>query len=82
MLGAGLIHKRKEYITHTTLHHSRSAVKTFAGWQKTIIFAVLIVFGMGLIIDIKFTVIAFLAILSFIYFLDIFFNLAKKSPET
>ena len=37
MLGAGIIYKRKKFLTHTTLNHTNSAIVTFTRFQKIFI---------------------------------------------
>lgn len=75
MIGAGLGHKKKKYITHTTLPHHKSAMVTFYVSQKLLIGIVLILFAGGLYFNPKATGIVFVAILSSIYFADVLFNL-------
>lgn len=75
MVGAGVHFKKKQYITHTTLHHSVSAIRTFETKQK--ITAILLVLGvlLGLAINPLATGVALIAVLSTIYFIDVLFNL-------
>lgn len=75
MFGAGLIYKGKRFLTHTTLNHTKSAVITFTRWQKIIILSILLILLTGLTFETKNTFIGFIAILSTIYFADVFFNL-------
>lgn len=87
MIGAGVAHKRKRFVTHSTLSHHASALHTFVPWQKRTIAIVAILFAGGLLIAPLQTVIAVTAVLSFIYFADTVFNLflvlrsLKKPPE-
>lgn len=75
MMGAGIGHKRKRYITHTTLHHDKSAIRTFLFKQKLFIGFVLALIVYGLFTNFLFTLQILVATLSVIYFLDVLFNL-------
>ena len=75
MLGAGVGFKRKKYITHSTLHHSKSAIQTFLRNQIIGFFVFLVLIAVCLVSRPLFTVQALIGILSFIYFLDVIFNL-------
>nr|MBP7832802.1 glycosyltransferase [Candidatus Levybacteria bacterium] len=75
MLGAGIGHKRKRYITHTTLHHDKSAIRTFLLKQKLFIGFVLALIVYGLFTNFLVTLQILVATLSVIYFLDVLFNL-------
>ena len=87
MLGAGIAHDRKRFITHTTLHHRYSALHTFAPWQRNFGLLILVAISIGLILDPLLTGIIIIAVLSSIYFIDVFFNLGlvlkslKTPPE-
>jgi len=73
-LGAGYIHKKRRFITHTNLPYENSALKTFEVWQKSFLILLLLLFVLGLIINAKFTAILFIAILTAIYFVDAVFS--------
>ncbi|MDP2649900.1 MAG: glycosyltransferase, partial [bacterium] len=75
MLGAGVMHKQKKLITHTTLHHSQSALSTFIPWQIALIGLVILSAALGLFMNFKIAIIAIIAILSGIYFIDVLFSL-------
>ncbi len=75
MLGAGVIYKRKKFLTHTTLDHSTSAIVTFTRFQKVFILSLFTIFLGLLFFYTKSTLIGFVAVLSTIYFADVFFNL-------
>jgi cellulose synthase/poly-beta-1,6-N-acetylglucosamine synthase-like glycosyltransferase/glycosyltransferase involved in cell wall biosynthesis/O-antigen/teichoic acid export membrane protein len=75
MLGAGVVYKKRRFITHTTLHHSKSALVTFTFSQKLIIFLAISAFVIGLFLNSQTTAIVFIGLLSFVYFLDVFFGL-------
>lgn len=75
MLGAGIIYKNKKFLTHTTLNHTNSAIVTFTRFQKMFILTMFILFMSLLFFYTKSTLIGFVAVLSTIYFADVFFNL-------
>ncbi len=75
MLGAGIIYKRKKFLTHTTLNHTNSAIVTFTRFQKIFILSVFTIFAALLFFYTKSTLIGFVGVLSTIYFADVFFNL-------
>lgn len=75
MVGAGVAARRQRFITHTTLPHRRSALTTLSIWQQCVIVSIIGVLAMGLAVDVKLTAIVLVAILSTIYFIDVFFNL-------
>lgn len=75
MRGAGIGHKKKKYITHTTLPVSLSALKTFSLNQKIffigtplVLLALLFLFPLS-------TARAIVAFLSILYFVDAIFNI-------
>ncbi len=72
MHGSGILHKNKQYLTHTTLPYEQSAHKTLWHWQKAFIFLMTAVFITGMVLNFKLTAAIFMAILTTIYFLDIF----------
>lgn len=75
MIGAGVIHKGKKFITHSTLHHGRSAMQTLHPWQKVFIYGLVsLLLVMGYFAPLN-TLVAVMALLSSIYFLDVIFNL-------
>lgn len=75
MIGAGIGFKGKQYVTHTTIPHEASALRTFTTFQKTVIALVLLDIILGLFIAPLFTLQVIVAILSLIYFSDVLFNL-------
>src|SRR5260221_8364927 len=75
MKGAGLIHKKKRYITHTTLNHNESALVVLSRWQKVALVLILSLISFGLLRDAKLTLLIFVGFLSFLYFIDLMFNL-------
>ncbi|MEK7598635.1 MAG: glycosyltransferase [Patescibacteria group bacterium] len=87
MLGAGMAHARQRFVTHTTLHHHFSAITTFSFWQRAGSYLFAILLAIGLAVNPLNAIIALVAVLSFVYFIDVFFNLflvlrsLKKPPE-
>ncbi len=75
MIGSGVSYRKQSYITHTTLHHSKSAMSTFVAWQSTLIGLIFIFIILGFIFSPLYTAILLVSILSFIYLVDVFFNL-------
>ncbi|MBI3981076.1 glycosyltransferase [Candidatus Microgenomates bacterium] len=74
MIGAGVVYKKKRFITHTTLPLHKTALKTLSLWQKFFFLLVIFSLVLGLILNAHFTALLFVAVLSFIYFLDVIFN--------
>ncbi|QQS39497.1 glycosyltransferase [Candidatus Woesebacteria bacterium] len=74
-LGSGVAYRGKRFITHTHLPHDKSAFRTFYPWQKIVFFTGLIVVGIGLYFNALTTAIVLTGFLTFIYFLDLLFNL-------
>lgn len=75
MLGAGIAHNGKRFITHTTLDQSISAIFTFATWQKIFIAIFIGSITFGLIYFPLNTIIVVILCLSSVYFIDTLFNL-------
>lgn len=74
MLKAGVIYERKKFITHTTLHHSFSALKTLLGWQKLAVFVILGTIFSGAFLNSLLTIQIIIGFLSVIYFSDVIFS--------
>ena len=74
MIGAGVTFKKKHFVTHSTLPHNISALKTFAPWQVILLSLLIITTGWGLVTNTTNTLITLTATLSFIYLLDVIFN--------
>src|SRR5258706_8011612 len=75
MQGAGVGHKRNKYVTHTTLHYSKSALKTFVGKQIIAIACILLLTEIGFFLYPLTTLQVIVGALSTIYFIDVIFNL-------
>lgn len=87
MRGAGLLHGKIRFLTHTTLHHSQSALFTFAPWQTVLMIFLLAQIVFGLIVNPLITITVIIGALSLIYFIDVIFNIyvilksLNKPPE-
>lgn len=75
MIGGGVALKGKRFITHTTLDDKHLALKTFTNPQKIFIGSLILLAITGLVINPMFSVLAIVAVLSGIYFLDVIFNI-------
>lgn len=75
MTGAGMILKQSTFITHTTLEHKFSAVKTFTAAQKAGLVVLVSAILYGLIFYTILTATIFVGVLSAVYFGDVLFNL-------
>src|SRR3989344_1804900 len=75
MVGAGIVHNRKWLRTHTTLKAEHSAIKTFNSKQISGILLLVLALEVGLILNPIMTLIGVVGVLSFIYFIDVLFNL-------
>jgi len=75
MVGAGVIHKGKRYITHSDLPHEHSAIRTTHTWQLVLILAVFFYLVGSMAIAPRPTAVVFVAVITIIYFLDVIFNL-------
>lgn len=74
MIGAGLIHRRRQFITHSTLHHRQTALHTITRNQRRLILAILASVAVGIFLNPLETAIVVVAFLSFVYFVDVIFN--------
>ncbi len=74
-IGAGLVYKRKRFITHSKLHHSVSSYFTLTFIQKFAIAAVIAVVISGFVLNKHLSAVIIIALLSIIYFIDVLFNL-------
>lgn len=74
MLNAGLIYKKKKYITHTSLDFRNSAITTITTTQKYTLIAIIIFLLVSIVSFPYHTALTVVAILSIIYFVDVFFN--------
>lgn len=75
MIGAGVTHNRQKYITHSTIPHDHSALNTFTKGQVLITIGILAVIIFCSFLNLTSTVIALVAVLTFLYFSDIIFSL-------
>jgi cellulose synthase/poly-beta-1,6-N-acetylglucosamine synthase-like glycosyltransferase/glycosyltransferase involved in cell wall biosynthesis/O-antigen/teichoic acid export membrane protein len=84
LIGAGVIHNRRRYITHNRLPLRDSAVKTFAPWQKLVLLTALVLIIFGLVVATLPTAIFLTGVLTLIYTIDSLFNffIVYKSLQT
>ena len=75
MVGSGVVHARKRFVTHTNLSHDKSALVTATFWQAFILAFLTTSLITGLVISPLPTGVLFIGILSVIYFADVVFNL-------
>ncbi len=75
MVGAGIGFKKQQYITHTTLPHHQTALKTFTRSQIFVICSIVFAVLLSLIEFPLITVRTIVGILSVVYFIDVVFNL-------
>ena len=75
MLGAGVGFRKRKYITHTTIPHNISALKTATLSQKLIFLLIFVDILLGLYISPLITLQVLVGLLSAIYFADVLFNL-------
>ena len=75
MQGAGVELNGRRYITHTTLEPKNTAASTFILWQKLSITILILLICYGLISKPLWTLTIIAGFLSFVYFLDVLFNL-------
>ncbi len=86
-LGPGFHYKGIEFIHFSDLNVADSAVKTLIGHQLGFILGFFAVILIGLLINWKFTVVTFVAVITVLYFIDLIFNFFlisrsfTKSPE-
>ncbi len=74
MIGAGIGHKKRQFITHTTLPLRKTAFNTFNVSQVIIISSLVIIMAVGLFIDVLLVAQILLTIVSLVYFSDVVFN--------
>lgn len=74
MVHAGVVHKKKRLITHTTLDPQVSAMKTFTVGQIIAFAMFALILFVGFIINPLITSITLLAFITSIYFADVLFN--------
>ncbi|MBI2028291.1 MAG: glycosyltransferase [Candidatus Levybacteria bacterium] len=75
MLGAGIGYKRKKYITHTTMPYHSTAINTLSLDQKIVLLLIVLEIVVGFIFHPLLTLQIIVGVLSFIYFVDVLFNL-------
>jgi cellulose synthase/poly-beta-1,6-N-acetylglucosamine synthase-like glycosyltransferase len=73
--GKGFHYRGREFIHHSNLSHTKSAFHRLSGVQIAIMLGIIILTTEWLILDWHTTIIVFLAFLTFLYFIDLLFNL-------
>lgn len=81
MIGAGVIHNRQKFITHSTIPHNHSALNTFTKSQTLLILSMLAIIILFSSLNLTLTVITLVAILTFLYFSDILFTLVVMAKS-
>ncbi|HJZ05676.1 hypothetical protein A2634_05175 [Candidatus Amesbacteria bacterium RIFCSPHIGHO2_01_FULL_48_32] len=85
MAGAGMIYRRRGYVTHSTLPHHYSAIVTLHRLQKLALLGALALMSVSFLLWPQSTAITLVGLLSAIYFADVVFNFiliyrSLKSP--
>src|SRR6266568_1845904 len=73
--GKGFYYKGREFVHHSSLHHSESAVYTLSRKQKIIFLCLFAFIVAGLVWNWHLTIIVMIAGLTVLYFADLLFNL-------
>jgi len=74
-MGAGIVYKRKRFITHSQLPHHKSAIQVVTPIQKYVLIGILALIGVGLIINTHLTALIIIAAMTAVYFADSVFSL-------
>src|SRR4030043_37671 len=74
-LGWGVTYKGKDFVTHSKLPLMQSSLITFSSWQKNVLLGFLFVLVFGFAVNFKAALIALIAILTLIYFVDFLFSI-------
>lgn len=72
--GKGFFYKGKEFVHHTNLHHSETALYTFQHAQKMRIGLVVLVFLLFFLLNWQLALLFLFSTLTVLYFLDLLFN--------
>lgn len=75
MIGAGVRYKKQRFTTHSTLSYKDSAIDSFTRKQKVFLAALLATIVLGMFANAVLTMQIVIAVLSFFYLMDVFFNL-------
>ena len=85
--GRGFKYRGADFVHHSGLHYEETALKRFGGKQIEFIILAVVVFGLLLLLDWHTLILSVFAILTFLYFADLLFNLFliyrsfTKNPE-
>ena len=74
MIGAGVGHRGKQFITHTTLPHHKTAFRTFIKPQLLFLTFIVLSSAVGFFFNILLTAQIILTIVSVVYFIDVIFS--------
>src|SRR3990167_551799 len=72
---SGFIHNGKKYNTHTRLPFSESAFQTLIAWQKVLLAIIIFAIFVGIVVNLKLTLIIIIAILTLVYSQDLLFSI-------
>jgi cellulose synthase/poly-beta-1,6-N-acetylglucosamine synthase-like glycosyltransferase len=72
--GKGLIYKGKEFVHHTNLHHSETALYTIVRAQKVFLYTLGILFILALAVNWHLTILLTISLITILYFIDLLFN--------
>ncbi len=72
--GTGLHYKGKEFVYHSKLHHSETALYSFVDSQKVLAGLGAILFVVALIVNWHLTLLLLVSAITILYFLDLLFN--------
>lgn len=72
--GNGFHYKGKEFVHHSSLHHSESAIHRLSGKQMFVLIVLAILMSVAFYLNWHDSIIILLAVLTFVYFVDLLFN--------
>lgn len=84
MVGASIAYRRKRFVTHSTLSHEHSAIRTFTWQQVLFVFVLFLLIAYGFFISPLRTAIGIVGTLTVVYCIDVLFNffLVMRSLRT
>lgn len=74
MMGASIVHKGKTFTTHSTLHHTQSAITTFTLRQKLFALVLFLLVGCGFVVSPLATAVVLVGVMTAVYCVDVLFN--------
>ncbi len=72
--GKGFHYRGVEFVHHSDLHHSESAIHRFSTSQKVMLLTLVFIFTVLLTANWHLTLVVFIALLTILYFVDLMFN--------